>query len=249
MPFGHHSLYFVPSSALAVDLEYTSYTLDPPHVVASGLSEYRPFAPVGGIHDRITRDATEEFQFPAARIIRNSDALYQRVQVGRVTLAPRLDVNRSDQSVVDGFLVLVDRRPHLAQRPAQLRFALPLHRDLRQRHHGRGEDQQDGRDDKQLDEREAGLATQTAKRANCACGFRLQAEVPGCQGAKVPGCKGARVLECEGADARTGNGATPGQVIVSPLVLIRPSEIGILNHVTRPLQSGTPCDPALPPSA
>ena len=172
--------------------------------------------------DRVTRDATEEFQFPAARIVRNSDALYQRVQVGRVTLAPRLDVNRSDQSVVDGFLVLVDRSPHLAQRPPQLRFALPLHRDLRQRHHGRGEDQQDRRDDKQLDEREAGLATQTAKPRAALVASAFRRKYARCQGAKVPGCKGARVLECEGADARTGNGATPGQVIVSPLVLIVP---------------------------
>lgn len=34
----HHSLYFVPSSAFAWDFEYTSYTFEPPQVVASGLS-------------------------------------------------------------------------------------------------------------------------------------------------------------------------------------------------------------------
>ena len=63
-----------------------------------------------------------------------ADAVDERLQIRRIVLGARLEIERADLALVGGVLELVDRGPHFAQRTPQFRFARPLHRDLRQRH-------------------------------------------------------------------------------------------------------------------
>ena len=95
----------------------------------------------------------KELQLAARCVVGGRDAVDERLEIGRVVLAADLELERSDLPEVGGVLVLVDRGPHLAQRVPQLRLARPLRRHLRERHHCRGEDQDDRRDDEQLHER------------------------------------------------------------------------------------------------
>ena len=102
------------------------------------------------------------------------DALHQGLQGRRIAFGAGLDVEGRNRPGVGGVLVLVDRRAHLAQIAAQLRLALALDAHPRQRHHRRGEDQQDRRDDEQLDEGEAALRT----NARMAFGIRIALTSP-----------------------------------------------------------------------
>jgi len=90
-------------------------------------------------------------------------AFDERLQVGRVALAAELVVGAADLPLVDGVLVLVDRRANLAQRPPQFDLTLTLDRDPRQRHHRAGQHQDDGRHDEELDEGESSLLSEPAE--------------------------------------------------------------------------------------
>src|SRR5262245_34765896 len=90
----------------------------------------RPHAPFGAVGHRIGRNAPQELELPARRVVRGGDALDERVEIRRIVLASRFQIERADLSGVGGVLVLVDRDPHLTERTAELGFTRALRRDL-----------------------------------------------------------------------------------------------------------------------
>src|SRR6266568_963025 len=77
-------------------------------------------------------------------------ALDQRLQLGRIALAPQLDVGPADLPLLHRELVAVDREPHLAEGPPQLQLPLADDRHPPQGQDGGSQDDQDGRGGDQL---------------------------------------------------------------------------------------------------
>src|SRR5260221_1862168 len=133
------------------------------HIAASPCRGVR-LVPVGAhppfirMGDRIDGNPAQELELDARRVVGLGDALHERLEAGRIPVRAGLDVERRDRAGIGGVLVFVDGGPHLPQLPPQLRLPLALDAHLRQRHDGRGEDEQDRRHHEQLDEGEAFLA-------------------------------------------------------------------------------------------
>src|SRR6185503_8265935 len=112
----------------------------------------RPQAPLHAVGHRVDRNPPQVFELAAGRVVGRRHALDERLEIRRIAFVVGLQLRRRNLPDVDGVLELVDRHPDLAQFAAELHFALPLRRHLRQRQHRRREDQQDRDDDDQLDE-------------------------------------------------------------------------------------------------
>src|SRR4030095_14826702 len=108
------------------------------HVLAAPTRRIRfvligPQPPLGIVGNRIDRNAAEEFELAARRVVGDGHSVHQLVEIRRVSLVIGAQFGRRDEPRVHRVLELIDGCPDLPQVPPQLCFALTLSGDLRWR--------------------------------------------------------------------------------------------------------------------
>ena len=121
--------------------------------------------PLGAAGHRIDRHPPEELQLASGGVVGGGDAIDQRVEVGGIAFVAEAHLERRDLAQIRCVLVLVDRRADFPQGAPELGLAVPRRGDAGERHHGGGQDHDDGRYHDQLDERVAGRRCRGSARA------------------------------------------------------------------------------------